>query len=177
MFSERASGDQPDLLASASPQGRGPTDLVKTSFAESGARVSPDGRWLAFVSDRSGESEVWVQPVSGGAAVRVSRAGGVQPLWSRNTRELFYRQGPMVMAVAIQPGNDFQFAPAMALFEGQYLLDESIGISNSPRTWDVAAGGRFIMISLRPQTTPPPQTGIVVVENFSQEVKRLLGAK
>jgi Tol biopolymer transport system component len=172
VFSARETGNQSDLFASASPQGHGPTDLVKTSFGEYGARVSPDGRWLAFVSDRSGEPEVWVQPVSGGAAVRVSRAGGVQPLWSRNKRELFYRQGPAVMAVTVQASNDFQFAPAMELFEGQYLL----GVGISLRTWDVTADGRFIMIPLRPRTTPPPQTGIVVVQNFSQEVKRLLGA-
>jgi dipeptidyl aminopeptidase/acylaminoacyl peptidase len=175
VFSESATGNgnQADLFASASPQGPGPTDLVRTSFGEYGARVSPDGRWLAFVSDRSGEPEVWVQPVSGGAALRVSRAGGVQPLWSRNGRELFYRQGPAVMAVAIQPSNDFQFAPAMKLFERECLL----GVGTSPRTWDVTADGRFIMIPMRPPTTTPPQTGIVVVQNFSQEVKRLLDAK
>jgi Tol biopolymer transport system component len=65
--------------------------LVATRFDERGGVVSPDGRWLAYESNRSGEYEIWVQPFPAGDGLwQVSAAGGVQPLWARNRQELFY---------------------------------------------------------------------------------------
>ena len=84
-------------------------------YTEDTARVSPDGRWLAYRSDRSGRFEVWVQPLTGGAPARVSSNGGGQPVWSGNGRELFYREGTKMMTVRIKPGAELAFEPAAPL--------------------------------------------------------------
>jgi hypothetical protein len=68
------------------------TPLVETRFDERGGVLSPNGRWLAYESNRSGAYEIYVQPfpLVDGGLWPVSIAGGVQPLWARNGRELFY---------------------------------------------------------------------------------------
>jgi serine/threonine-protein kinase len=75
--------------------GRGPIEpLVATRFEEQHPAVSPDGRWLAFTSDQSRRNEVYVRPLRGeGEQVQVSVDGGVEPVWSPDSRELFYRGG------------------------------------------------------------------------------------
>ena len=87
------------------PVGGEPRALVATRFNERGGAVAPDGRWLAFVSDESGRDEVYVQPFPDpGAKLPVSTGGGVQPVWARDGRELYYREGEWLMAVAVQAG-------------------------------------------------------------------------
>ena len=152
-----------DLLVVATKEGASPEPLVQTEYAESLARVSTDGRWLAYASNRTGRAEIWVRAVSGGASVRVSQSGGSAPVWARNSRELFYREGNKVMAVAIKPGSELQFDPAVRLFEGMYAT-----------SYDVAPDGRFLMIPLSQQSGPSSPGGIVVVQNWTEDLKRLV---
>ena len=86
------SGGGSDLLMLPADGGKA-DELIKTEFSEDSARVSPDGRWLAYRSNRSGRSEIWVRATAGSAPVRVSQDGGREPTWSRDGRELFYLQG------------------------------------------------------------------------------------
>jgi hypothetical protein len=68
-----------------------------------GARVSPDGRWIAYMSSRSGQTEVYVHSVSGSKEEHpISSDGGVEPLWNPNGKELFYRAGNQVIAASLQ---------------------------------------------------------------------------
>jgi eukaryotic-like serine/threonine-protein kinase len=96
----------PDLLLLATGTGR-LTPLIQTQFSEVNAEISSDGRWLAYQSDSSGQPESYVRPftdVSRGQWL-VSTAGGVQPLWSRDGRELFYRAlDGALMSVHVGPG-------------------------------------------------------------------------
>jgi len=65
-------------------------------------RFSPDGKCMAYISDESGRFEVYVQPYPGpGGKWQISTEGGVEPVWARNGRELFYRNGDQMMAVEI----------------------------------------------------------------------------
>src|SRR4029077_11465276 len=76
--------------------------LVQTKFNEGQPRFSPDGRWLAYLSDETGRNEVYVQPFPGsGHRVRTSTAGGEEPIWSRDGRELFYFKDADLMAVKV----------------------------------------------------------------------------
>ena len=81
---------------------REPEMLLQTSFAEHSGMLSPDDRWLAFVSDESGREEVYVRPFPGlDGKWQISTEGGTQPMWSRDGKELFFRNGDRMMAVAI----------------------------------------------------------------------------
>jgi WD40 repeat protein len=99
--------------------------LIETPFLEASATISPDGRWLAYHSNESGQFEVYVRPFPGVDSGRwqVSTGGGLQPVWARDGRELFYLvpQGRAVMAVAIQPGPAFAAGNPRLVFEGQYV--------------------------------------------------------
>jgi eukaryotic-like serine/threonine-protein kinase len=74
--------------------------FLRTPFNESAPQFSPDGRWLAYVSDESGRYEIYVQLYLGpGGKWQISTEGGTEPVWNRNLRELFYRSGDKMMAV------------------------------------------------------------------------------
>ena len=88
-----------------------------SSTNESGARVSPDGRWLAYTSDESGRREVYVRPFGGGARMVVSTTGGGQSVWNRKGTELYYLAADgAIMAAAVKGGASFQVSPPKALF-------------------------------------------------------------
>ena len=143
-------------------------DLFPGEDGEGEARVSPDGRWVAYTSNRSGSGEVWVRAVAAGAPVRVSQGGGRQPVWSRDGRELFYLRGNTITAARVTAGGDvFRFDVPKSLVELPF--DSSLG----PFSYDVAADGRFL-ITLPATPGPAPERAVVVVQNFFEELKRLV---
>src|SRR5262249_45678932 len=75
-------------------------NVAATPDVESAPSLSPDEHWLAYVSNRTGASEVWVKRYPDGTPVRVSRGGGLEPVWSRDGRELFYRLDDAMFSVA-----------------------------------------------------------------------------
>ena len=138
-----------------------PQFVVKTPAGEGvrGTALSPDGRWLAYVSDTTGPSELWVQSFpEPGSPVRVSSRGGVEPAWARNGRELYYLEGNKLMAVAVSAGSEFNFKPPVLLFEYRYQL------SVQPPSYDVGLDGRFLVI--KAATAKPP--AITVISNWAQ---------
>jgi eukaryotic-like serine/threonine-protein kinase len=106
-------------------------------------RLSPDGRWIAFVTDESGRSEVVVQPFPGpGARTQVSVTGGIEPVWSRDGRRLFYRGDGMLMAATIRLGADFTVAA-----RDPVLRDDYVFASNPHANYDVMPdGSHFIFL-------------------------------
>lgn len=99
---------------------------------------------------------------------QISTEGGVVPVWARNGRELFYRHGDKVMAVAVTLQPEFSVASPRALFEGNYF---ELGRRDSPANYDVASDGqRFVMIRNAEKQAAPTQLN-VVLEWFA-EVKR-----
>jgi len=144
--------------------------LLRTRFNEMLTRVSPDGRWLAYVSDESGRLEVYVQPFPGpGGKWQVSTEGGTGPVWNPNGRELFYLNGDKMMAVdiATQPG--FSAGKPRVLFEKPYLTPSQI---IGPPNFDVSSDGqRFLAVKPVEQAAAAP-TQINVVLNWSEELKQ-----
>jgi len=141
--------------------------IVSTEFFEGDAALSPDGQWLAYVSNRTGRGEIWVQAYPDGVAMRVSTNGGYEPRWSTDGRELYYLQGNAMLAVAVETEPEFSFAAPQELFTGPYLRDQSPLVAS----YDVAPDGRFLMIQPGLGTDTAP-TGIVVVENWTEELKQ-----
>ncbi len=143
--------------------------FFQTPFREVAAHISPDGQWLAYVSDESGRYEVYVQPFPGpGGKRQVSTEGGEEPVWARNGRELFYRSGNKMMAVDIQTQPTFSAGKPRLLFEiSPSLLTFSLG------AFDVTPDGqRFLMVKLSEQELPATQ--LTVVLNWFEELKRLV---
>ena len=125
---------------------------------------SPDGRWLAYVSNDSGRNEVYVQPFPGpGARLPISNDGGAEPVWSRNGREMFYRNGDKVMAVEVTLQPSFAAGKPRPLFEGRYHYVAGF------RNIDVFPDGRFLMIQSHQESVP---TQINVVQNWVAELER-----
>jgi len=75
--------------------------IASTGFNESDGRISPDGRWLAYASDESGEADIYAVPWPRGQRVRVSFAGGTRPRWARNGRAVFFLRGRQIMRADI----------------------------------------------------------------------------
>ena len=147
---------------------RAPSPFLATPFYEQTPMFSPDGRFLAYSSTESGRTEVYVQPYPGpGGVFPISTEGGQEPVWSADGRELFYRNGNRMMAVAVSTEPDFTAGKPRILFEGPY---ETVTGGN----YDVSPDGRrFVMIQSEEESTPKQ---IHVVLNFSEELKRLAPA-
>lgn len=130
---------------------------------------SPDGRWLAYVSNESGRSEVYVQPHPGpGGKWAVSTDGGAEPVWARSGKELFYRQGDKLMAVAVGTTRGFSVARPRALFAGR---NRSAADSPGHANYDVTPDGqRFVMIEQADPKHLPARLHVVV--NWLEELKR-----
>jgi hypothetical protein len=145
-------------------------EVVATPDAEAYPALSPDERWLAYTSDRTGRQEIWVVRYPEGVPVRVSRNGGNEPRWSRDGRELFYRQDAAMMAVSVDgSGETLLFEPAEQLFAAPYFRSMSPSIGS----YDVAADG-FVMADFGGSARGVESAHIVVVENWIEEVKRRL---
>jgi Tol biopolymer transport system component len=146
--------------------------FLRTPSNESAPQFSPDGRWLAYMSDETGRYETYVQPYPGpaGAKRQISTEGGTEPVWNRNGRELFYRSGNKMMAVDITPQPGFTAGKAHMLFEGPYL--SSMALPN----YDVSRDGqRFLMLKPTEQAQAAP-TQINVVLNWFEELKQKVPA-
>jgi Tol biopolymer transport system component len=133
---------------------------------------SPDLRWVAYVSDESGRFEVYARAYPGpGPKIQVSADGGMEPVWSRDGKELFFRDGDRLMSAPVRPGPDLSFAKASVVFEKPGLL--SLPFTEF-RQYDVAPDGKsFVMIQL-PEANAPPAVPVLVT-NWFAEVGRKLG--
>jgi serine/threonine-protein kinase len=159
--------------------------LLQTTFAEDNGVVSPDGHWLAYDSNESGQLEIYVRPfpnVNGGH-FQISTRGGHAPLWAPNGRELFYLDATdHLMAVPIQP-------PANGVFNfggATKLLDTVYYTPRPARAYDVSRDGqKFLMIkdSAAPNssgatsTAQTPTINMVVVLNWTEELKARVPVK
>ena len=122
-----------------------PRWLVATEFRERQPQAPPDGRWLAYGSDRTGQFEISVQPLVGeGPRVQVSTEGGDSPRWSPDSRTLYYEAGGSIVAAARIPGADFQVSSRKAVAEVT-----AIDLNGSNVNWDIHPDGKQSSISIR----------------------------
>jgi Tol biopolymer transport system component len=121
--------------------GRSVQPFLTTPFHESSPRFSPDGRWVAYVSNESGRNEVYVCPLANPSQKsQVSINGGVEPVWARDGRELFYRTDRELLSVAVERAPAFRASQPRVLFEGSF---ESGTIDRA--NYDAATSG-FLMV-------------------------------
>jgi hypothetical protein len=143
-------------------------ELVATAAAETSPALSPDGRWLAYVSTESGTAEVYVRPFpnTGAGRWKISLQGGQEPVWAHSGKELFYRVAGTTnaqMVMDVMPGRTFVPGARRMLFPlTRYSL------SATHQQYAVAPDGRFLMI----RTTESDRLDhLVAVENFFEVLK------
>jgi serine/threonine protein kinase/Tol biopolymer transport system component len=159
---------------------RNSSPVFQTKENESDPDLSPDGKWLAYTSNKSGRREVYVRQYPGsGADVLVSTEGGEGPSWKKDGRELYYLAPALstgsaqfrMMAVTVTAGPSFSAERPKALFS----VDSSIMASSVlVRSYDVTADGkRFLMVQQK-ERPPIKPTRIVLIQNWFEELKRLV---
>jgi Tol biopolymer transport system component len=149
--------------------------LVATpEFSEQEPMISPDGRWLAYSSDRSGTREVYVSPFPDveSARVTVSRSGGFGPRWAHSGRELFYVDGEgRLVAAEVEADSEFRVLSSRTLFP----LTGAFWSATGSDFYDVAPDDqRFLMIRL--SGGAGADTRHILVLNFFAELERLEAA-
>jgi dipeptidyl aminopeptidase/acylaminoacyl peptidase len=150
--SNRGSRDAPPVL------------VVRSTVGECGV-LSPNGHWVAYVSNESGRAEVYVESYpSLVEKVAISTDGGHCPRWSRDGRELFYRQGDALMAVSVDIGDSFRAKKPQRLFAGSYRGE------SQDMAFDVSPDGRrFLMIKSDVAAT---LRQINAAQNWFEELKQ-----
>jgi serine/threonine-protein kinase len=143
---------------------KSPHPLATSNFDERSPALSPEGRWVAYVSNETGRDEVYVRTFPGGGARwQVSAAGGSEPRWRRDGHELFYRNADTLFALAVLPQQDFAVGRRSVLFTGNYV--------SNPRHagYDVHPNGnQFIFVSGDTDDSPE----IILVQNLVAGVTR-----
>ena len=157
------------------------TPLIATSAGEENATVSPDGRWVAYQSNASERFEIYVRPfpdVDSGGLRQISTDGGTRPRWSRDGTELFYfvegsgnENSLMTVPVEMdESGSTFELGVPEILLQGDFQA------TNSGRyIYDVSLDDqRFLMIKRAATPSDAPEPRIVVVQNWFEELERLV---
>ncbi len=162
-----------DLWALPMTGERKPFPVMRTRFDERFGNFSPDGRWLAYESNESGQFEIYVRPFPGsGGKWQVSPAGGTQVRWRHDGKEIFYlAPDGRLMAVPISVAADAQTLTVdvpVPLFLTH--LAEGPGIVAGRNQYAVASDGRFLMnVSVDDAVPAPP---ITIVQNWQAAIKK-----
>jgi len=144
-----------------------PVSVHDSGFSESEAQVSPNGRWLAYVSTESGPEEIYVSPWPGpGAKTRISTQGGFAPRWSRNGRELLYWGTARSSLVAVDIQSDSELRVGM-----QHELFSKL----APSTWDPAPDGVHFLVEETPEISKLTEMTFVV--NWFDELRHRVPAR
>jgi len=147
-----------------------PTVFLNTPFGEMQPAFSPDGRWLAYTSVDTGNPEIYVRPFPGpGSQWQISSSGGQWPTWSRNGRELFFRQNEKIMVVRYSAvGHSFR--------ADKPELWSEVPITNRgpQRNFDLHPDGkRFVILKVPASAGEEKRDKVVFILNFFDELRRV----
>ena len=179
IFTEVSASTGRDVMQMTLDNERRVTPLVNSTFTETNGIVSPNGRWLAYEANDSGQYQIWVRPfpdVNGGKW-QVTTTGGTRPLWAQNGQELFYVSPTgAVMGVGVERGASWAVTePAIVVKQGYFTTQGGF----PARSYDIAPDGqKFLMIKTRSgpdQDTAPAR--VIVVQHWVEELKRLVPTK
>ncbi|MGI8402011.1 MAG: BTAD domain-containing putative transcriptional regulator [Gemmatimonadaceae bacterium] len=144
-----------------------PVPIIATKFTEVSPSLSPDGRWLAYGSNETGEYEIYVVPFpnTGAAKWAISSGGGTEPVWSHSGSELFYRDASgNLVSVRVKTRPTFSLGPSTALFPAAGFSSYKFNAQYTVAPDDQ----RFLMIRDAKTGTPDK---LIVVENWFEELK------
>ncbi len=151
------------------PRGGLPEPLTDATYDAASPKFAPQGGWIVYSSDETGQSEVWVRRYPGTErAEQISQGGGSQPVWSSTGDELYYRVRDRMMAVEIETEPELLHDEPIELWSHPYFSQED----HFPN-YDVARDGRFLMLAI-PEVEETETMTITVVLNWLEELKRLV---
>jgi serine/threonine-protein kinase len=164
-----------DILALTIGGERVVHDVLATEYAESLPRVSPDGRWLAYQSSASGRQEIWVRPYPGpGAPLRVSFDGGAEPVWARDSGELYFLERESAIAARIMGATVLAAEPELRLTTPRTIVANTDTFGQTNGFYDVAPDGRFLVLQRAADGGQGRAPSPVLVLNWFDELKRLV---
>jgi len=152
-----------------------PTALVASEeFREQGPSLSPDGRWLAYSSNETGQQEVWVRPFPNvdEGKVRVSATGGAVPVWAHNGRELFFLnvQSREMMAAEFETTPEFRVVGVETVF----AFPPGIQVTENGDFFDVSSDDQRFLMARASGWDEKDSSQLILVQNFFEELKRLV---
>ena len=133
------------------------TAWLQTPVDEGEASISPDARWVAYVSNQTGKAEVWLRSFAGGAPLRVSADGGHEPRWSHDNKAVYFQSRGRMYRAAFNAAAPSVESPRM-LFEGNFATYDDV----ARRTYDVLPDGSFIVM----QMPAPPLQSMQILMNW-----------
>src|SRR5262249_28857448 len=146
-----------------------PFVFLKTEFQEHRGQFSPDGHWVAYVSDKSGQPDIWIRPFppGSGGEWQISSTGGIQPRWRPDGKELYYiAPDGKLMAVSMTAKADaIEHGPAIPLFPTRTPFGPIFAYSRPQ--YAVTADGRFLVLTTEESSTSP----ITLLQNWKPPVK------
>jgi hypothetical protein len=152
-----------------------PRWLLNAQYAECSAALSPDGRYMAYVSNESGRYDIYVRPFpSGGEKRLLSLEGGIQPRWSRDGREIFYRslgEHPKIVGVPVDTRTSLRLGTPAVLFDDVFYNRDPI----AEPAYDVAPDNRSFVFIEKPRDAPSP-TRLVLIPDWTAELRTKLRA-
>jgi serine/threonine protein kinase len=180
MYSQNGAGVMDLWVLPLGPQGGAngsapgmPMPYLKTEFYESEGRFSPDGHFVAYNSNSSGRSEIYVQPFPDPSKGKwqISRTGGTHPRWRHDGRELFYISADLKM-MAVEVSLTPTFTPSVPKVLFPASISGGGAVSNVTR-YDVTGDGRkFLIASVQGSESGPPSAPITVVLNWQAGLKK-----
>ena len=146
--------------------GSGPArPWFESSAREGSAAISPDGRWAAYISNETGRFEVYVRPFpNGGAKLKISQDGGIEPAWTRGGREVVYRDRDRFLAAEFRPGAEASAGAPRVLFTAR--LASGGGRNDTPRDYDVTRGGEEF-VAIRPERPETKENRLAIVTRWT----------
>jgi hypothetical protein len=151
--------------------------LLTSDFAELAPALSPDGRWMAYTSNVAGDLEVFVRPFPDvmESRTQVSIGGGTEPVWSRDSDELYYRTSEELVVASFTADTTFRVDARTQLFP---MGLRYVGRPGS-RSYDVGRSGRFLLVQNAEAVEGDESAGatMVLVQNWFEELKSLLGGR
>ncbi|MEO5897782.1 MAG: protein kinase, partial [Vicinamibacterales bacterium] len=164
VITSREQGGSWDIWAMPLSGNRKPIPIVKTTFNELWATLSPDGKYIAYQSNQSGQNEIYVQEFPEARnRVQISTGVGVEAYWRGDGRELFYRSGTRLMAVPVQTGATFTAGTPAPLFQTRFATITSRG-----RYRPAPDGQRFLVVGPLARETEQPAS---VLLNWTSALK------
>jgi Tol biopolymer transport system component len=151
------SASQRDIWVGFLDSSKAERPLLRTPFNERSIALSPDGKWLAYVSNEAGSDELFVRRLEEGSGRwRVPRGGAGEPRWGPGGRELFFRVADTVMAMAMTPGPEPGFSAARTVLVGRFVNDVQRAV------WDVSPDGRRFVFTRNQSEADTPAITVLV---------------